>query len=236
MTPVFHLQRFETEAALADAVATDLVASVRAGLVRTIALSGGRMAAPLFAALVTRTHQSGTVWAKVEWFWADERCVDPSRADSNYGVARAQLLDPLRIAAPRVHRIRGELDPAEAAAAAERTLAEVADSGPGGMPRLDLVWLGMGEDGHVASLFPPVAPESGSSPRVYRPVAGPKPPTTRVTLSFEALAAARSVWVVVAGPGKRSAFQSALAGTVTLPLGRLLSLRTMTRIYAAVSD
>ena len=115
-------------------------------------------------------------------------------------------LGPLGIPAHHIHRIRGETPPGAAAAQAETELRDLAPPGQGGQPVLDLVFLGMGEEGHVASLFPGEPPEIVASPAVYRPVTASKPPPRRITLGYPAIAAARQVWVLAAGPGKDQAF------------------------------
>ncbi len=144
--------------ALAEAAAAQFVQTATQALAHrdrwAVALSGGstpqaayqRLAAPDFAGQID--------WARVHFFWGDERCVPPDHPESDYGMARAALLDHIPIPAANVHRMRGELDPAEAAAHYQTEL-----KGFFGLayPRFDLVWLGLGEDGHTASLFPGTA-------------------------------------------------------------------------------
>jgi 6-phosphogluconolactonase len=221
----YELLEFGNDAELARAAAVGWVESVGSGSVRRLALSGGRVAAPFYRECVANSRRERVSWGEVDIFWADERCVGPEDGASNYGVARRQLLGPLGLAPERVHRIRGELEPGEAAAAAEKELRGVG----GGV--LDLVILGMGEDGHVASLFPPVTDVPGGVGRLYVAVLGPKPPPWRVTLTYGALAAAREVWVLVSGAGKAGALGRALAGDGTLPLGRVLAERSLTRFW-----
>ena len=95
----------------------------------------------------------------MDFFWGDERCVPPNHPDSNYRLADDALLRPLGIGPERLHRIYGELEPAVAARAAEAELRAAGPVPPTEQPVLDLVLLGMGEDGHVASLFPDAPPE-----------------------------------------------------------------------------
>ena len=99
-----------------------------------------------------------------------------------------------------------------------------------GQPELDLVFLGMGEDGHVASLFPKDT-EALETPAVYRAVTGPKPPPRRITLGYPALAAAREVWVLASGLGKQEVLQSSLAPSGDTPLARVLKSRSNTEIF-----
>jgi 6-phosphogluconolactonase len=166
----------------------------------------------------------------VHFHWGDERCVPPEHADSNYKLAQTALLDPAGIALEQRHRLRGELPPDEAARLAEAELARVTGTASGRVPVLDLVFLGMGEDGHVASLFPG-APESVvTSPRWVIPVIGPKPPPQRLSLTFQVLAAAKEVWVLASGVGKEEALRESLRLGGSTPLAHLLSLRSHTRI------
>lgn len=140
------------------------------------------------------------------------------------------MLDPAGIAVEQQHRLRGELPPNEAAHLAEVELARVTGTASGSLPVLDLVFLGMGEDGHVASLFPG-APESVvSSSRWVIPVIGPKPPPQRLSLTFQVLAAAKDVWVLASGVGKEEALKESLRIGGNTPLAQLLSLRSQTRI------
>ena len=113
---------------------------------------------------------------------------------------------------------------------AEVELARVTGTASGSVPVLDLVFLGMGEDGHVASLFPG-APESVvSSSRWVIPVIGPKPPPQRLRLTVQVLAAAKEVWVLASGVGKEEALKESLRIGGNTPLAQLLSLRSHTRI------
>src|SRR5262245_34381694 len=161
-----------------------------------VALSGGRIANDFFKEIGARASRNHGI-RQAHFFWADERCVPPDHADSNYRVARELLLEPLQVEPSHVHRIRGEDEPAKAAAAAAEELLRVAAGAPR-QPLLDWVFLGMGEDGHVASLFPGAEPKPG----IYYSVTGPKPPPRRITLSYDVLAAAREVWVLASGSGK----------------------------------
>jgi 6-phosphogluconolactonase len=104
-----------------------------------------------------------------------------------------------------------------------------------GRPALDLVLLGMGEDGHVASLFPDAAPEVVRSQAFYLPVVGPKPPPRRLSLSYRAIAAARQVWVLASGPGKEEALRESLSPQGRTPLGRVLQSRPRTLILTDIA-
>src|SRR5262249_22411813 len=152
-----------------------------------VALSGGSTPRALYRRLTKPPHRGAIPWDSVRFFFGDERCVPPGDDRSNYRMAREALFNPLRIAPRRVFRVRGEADPARAAREYERLLrAHV----PGRPPRLDLVLLGLGEDGHTASLFPGTpALTEGKRLAVENP--GPRPGEPRITLTYRAIDSAR---------------------------------------------
>ena len=144
-------------------------------------------------------------WSKVHAFFGDERSVPPDHEDSNYRMAREALLSHVPVGS--VHRMRGEMEPREAAALYEKELEEFF----GGPPVLDLVLLGIGEDGHTASLFPDTpALDARDRWAVENPVE--KLNTTRLTLTFPAVDAARKVAFLAAGEGKAEALEEILEG------------------------
>ena len=203
-------------------------ASAAGGQPFHVALPGGRVAGRFMAAAQALGVSRGTRWGHVQFHWGDERCVPPDHADSNYLLAQTALLDPAGIPVDHRHRLRGELPPEEAAHLAEVELARVTGTPASGVPVLDLVFLGMGEDGHVASLFPG-APESvTNSEHWVLPVIGPKPPPQRLSMTFRALAAAKEVWVLASGAGKEEALAQSLRPGGTTPLAHLISLRERT--------
>jgi len=198
----------------------------------SVALSGGRIAREFFVALSRAAFGAPGFWDGVDFFWADERCVPPDHPESNFALAHQLLLGPAGVPPGRIHRIRGELDADQAARLASAELQRVVTVGEDGLPVLDWVFLGMGEDGHVASLFPgDPAPEANE---LYRAVIAPKPPPRRITLSYAVLAAARQVWVLISGPGKEAALRASLTANGTTPLARVLQRRSYTRIYTDV--
>ena len=134
--------------------AAELVAALsreRAQSSFTVALAGGSTPRPLYQALAAPPYARSVDWARWQVFWGDERCVPPGHQESNYRMAREALLDRVPVPAGQVHRVRGEADPQEAAAEYEAAVRRVLG---GGRPAFDLVLLGMGDDGHTASLFP----------------------------------------------------------------------------------
>jgi 6-phosphogluconolactonase len=210
--------------ALARAAADELVAIARDAIaargVCHVALSGGSTPRRMFAELATR-GAAALAWTQVELWWGDERTVPPDHPDSNYGMARAALIDPLGLAGTRVHRIEGERPPDDAARAYERALVAAL----GAPPVLDLVLLGLGPDGHVASLFPgsPALAETArwvvANP-VDSPVAHGK--TVRITLTVPAINAARHVRVLVAGADKADTLAQVIDGPADrLPAQRI---------------
>ena len=197
-----------------DIVVADDPARVVAERLAQLAADGGSVVLTGGSTPRLAYEQAATLapdWSRVEVYWGDERCVPPDDERSNYRLVRETLLDRLA-APPQVRRVQGELPPAEAAARYDAELDGVA---------LDLVLLGIGEDGHTASLFPgsPALDE-----RERRAVAGPaglEPFVERVTLTLPAIAAAASVVFLVTGAGKAEAARRAFAdGGVPASLAR----------------
>jgi len=191
------------------AEAADLFVRIveRAGECAGVALSGGRTPAGLFAALLDRAPAPWPGWGKIHIFFGDERCVPPDHPDSNYALAKRLLLDPIGIAPARVHRMRGEAaDPEEAAREYERDLTALF---PGG--RLDLIVLGMGADGHTASLFPGTA-ALREERRLVVANRIERPATWRITFTLPALRRARNLLFLVTGEEKADAVARAIEG------------------------
>ncbi len=203
----------------------------------SVALSGGRITKDFFQELVAQVRGNsgrfGKVLNGVHFFWADERCVPPTDAESNYAMARELLFEPLKIPEAQIHRLRGEGPEPEALREAISAICKVAPMS-NEQPVLDMIFLGMGEDGHTASLFPGETEAVMNDAAVYRVVTAVKPPPRRMTLGYSAIAAARDVWVLISGKGKEEALKKTLAPTPTTPLGRVMNLRKQTRIYTDV--
>jgi 6-phosphogluconolactonase len=216
---------YASDADLAKAAASDFINLVRSRKPLTVALSGGRIAKTFFDEIVSQVRNRHVEFTNVDFYWADERCVPPSDPESNFLLANEHLFQPLKIGEQRIHRLKGELAPAVAVEHAAEEL-----SGP-----LDLVILGMGEDGHVASMFPntPDAIKQSTAPFVNI-ANSPKPPPNRLSLTYAALAAAKDVWVLASGSGKQAALKESLAVKGSTPLARVLSSRTHSTVYTDV--
>jgi 6-phosphogluconolactonase len=202
-----------------------------------LSLAGGSTPRPAYVLLAGLLED----WSAVELWYGDERCVPPEDPESNHQLVASSLLAGLPGApvGPREHRILGELGP-EAAARAYKTQlrARVAPAEEGGLPTLDVALLGLGEDGHTASLFPGFPEVDDDSGALCLPVRdAPKPPPERVTLSLPVLRAARCSLLLVTGAGKASALAAVLAGPDSrLPASLLASERLLVVADAAAAD
>lgn len=174
----------------------------------TVALAGGSTPRATYALLAAEEVD----WPSVHVFWGDERCVPPDHPDSNYRLAREALLDHVPLTTGNVHRIRGEISPEEAAADYERTLRSFFARRPEGpTARFDLILLGMGEDGHTASLFPGTAALHEQTRWVVAHYVD-KLRAWRVTLTPVVINAAAQVTFIVAGAGKAERLREVLTG------------------------
>lgn len=199
-----------------------------------VALSGGRIAKNFFSEIVRQSAQlPHGLFDDVHFFWADERCVPPGDPESNYNIARQLLFEPLKIPASQIHRLRGE---GPEPLALREAVVDILKAAPvaDGQPVLEMVFLGMGEDGHVASLFPGEPEAVVKDEAVYRAVSAVKPPPRRITLGYAAIEAARDVWVVVSGTGKEVALRESLSPTGKTPMARVLQARTETKVFTDV--
>jgi 6-phosphogluconolactonase len=203
------VQLHETPEGLAEAAARAFVESAAEAIAErgrfAVALAGGSTPKATYEVLA-RDHSQDVDWPNVHVFFGDERPVPPDHGDSNYRMAREALLDHAPVGS--VHRMRGELPPDEAAASYERDLEQFFE---GEFPVLDLVMLGIGPDGHTASLFPETA-ALGVTDRLVIANPVPKLDTTRLTLTVPVLNAAREVCFLVAGAGKAEALAEIMEG------------------------
>jgi 6-phosphogluconolactonase len=165
----------------------------------------------------------------VEWWFGDERCVPADDPDSNFRLVSESLLRLAAIPAERVHRLRGELPPQEGADAYAEELRAGVPADGSGIPVLDIAFLGLGEDGHTASLFPS-DPSLDVLDRLAVPVVAVKPPPNRITLTLPVFRAARSVVILATGTGKRDAVTRLLAGPDPHTPSSLLDPATLTLV------
>jgi 6-phosphogluconolactonase len=197
----------DTPEAVAASAAAEIAKALGQGS-RTLVLAGGTTPRRCYELL----SELEVTWGRVTVLFGDERCVPPDHADSNYRLAREALLD--KVAPATVHRIAGELGPDEGASEYSRVLAPLVP--------LDVVLLGIGEDGHTASLFPGATTlkAKGWAVGVRN---SPKPPPERVTLTLQALRGARHVIILATGAGKAQAVALAKRGEV--PSGMIAGAR-----------
>ncbi len=216
----FHLEVLPTAERAADAAARRFVLvadnAIRARGECVVALSGGSTPQGMYRKLAGESWASSLDWSRIQVLWGDERCVRPDHEASNYRMAREALLDHVPIPPVNVHRIHGEDDPAGAAAAYERVLRHMLRT-PSGPPRatpgrrIDLVLLGLGEDGHTASIFPgSIAVHE--DPRWVRPAEPAGASTQRVTLTPLLINAAAEVAFLVVGTAKAAIVRHVLEG------------------------
>lgn len=178
----------------------------------TVVLSGGSTPRSLYALLAEEARYRDRVsWRATHFFWGDERSVPPDHPDSNFRMASSAMLSKLDLRPENIHRIRGELPASEAAQDYEDRLRRFFALGEGQVPNFDLVLLGMGADGHTASLFPGSDAVRERKRLVLAPWI-PKLASFRITLTPPALNGAELVAFLVAGADKAVALQAALEG------------------------
>ena len=227
MSPVDVLRHPSAEA-LAEAAAGRLITTVVEAQADTgdasICLTGGRIGTAVLAAVAQSPARSAVDWGRIDLWWGDERFLPSGDPERNETGARAVLIDRVRIDPARVHPMPapeasgGDADAAAAAYARElATHARPEDHAQ--VPSFDVLMLGIGPDGHVASLFPeqPALHDSRTCTAVR---GAPKPPPMRITLTLPAICSARQVWILAAGAEKAGAVRMALsegAGSFQVP-------------------
>jgi len=210
---------------LAEAVAartiTRLADALSASGQAHLVLTGGGIGTKVQAALAAAPARDAVDWTRVDFWWGDERFVPVGDPDRNETGARAALLDHISVDPARVHTINGPDGPDgdDVEAAAARYAAELAVASAGAVvaadgalvPAFDILMLGIGPEGHVASIFPE-SPAAYAGGQVVSVRNSPKPPPTRISLTFGAIQAAREVWILASGAEKAEAVARALAG------------------------
>ena len=243
--PVVVVHRDPT--VLADAVAARLITRLvdvqAARGSGSVVLTGGGVGIATLAAIASSPARAAVDWSRLDVWWGDERYVPPGDSERNETQARAALLDRVPVDPARVHPMLADDGVTAPEQAAERYADELAAASRpedhGEVPSFDVLLLGVGPDGHVASLFPG-EPALYERERAVVAVRGaPKPPPTRITLTLPAIQSATEVWLVAAGEEKASAVRLALAGAgdVQVPAagarGRQRTLWLLDRAAAA---
>lgn len=178
----------------------------------TLALSGGSTPRALYQRLAKPPYDARLPWPRLHLFWGDERCVSPQHEESSFRLANDLLLKHVPVPPENIHRVEGERDPHEAAEAYAQTLARYAANGLA-WPRFDLVLLGLGDDGHTASLFPgPITSFEKRRPTLVVTADYQGRPARRVTLTPLVFNDARHILFLVAGASKAEAVRAVLKG------------------------
>jgi 6-phosphogluconolactonase len=224
-----RLEVFADPATLARRVADWLLSSAeqKAGSF-AVALSGGSTPKQLYETLAREPFLSAFPWSRAHWFFGDERFVPPEDSRSNYRMAREALLGRAPIPPGNIHPIPTEgLDPAAAASRYEQTLQAyyAADRFDAGRPLFDVTLLGLGPDGHTASLFPGTS-VLGERQRWVAPVIGAKP-EARITLTYPALDMSAEAAFLVTGEDKQAILRRLIAGDGELPAAHIRAQRNL---------
>ena len=209
MTPILRVLPDAATLALAAAGEFTRVASASKGPFR-VALSGGSTPKAFHALLSdeTKPFRARIPWERLHFFWGDERCVPPDHPESNYRMALETLLSKVPVPAGQIHRIQGELANADQAADLyEETLLREFDT----LPRFDWIFLGMGPDGHTASIFPGTS-ALVEQKKLVTSVWVPEKAAHRVTLTLPVLNAGKKVVFVVSGADKAEAARQVIEG------------------------
>lgn len=187
-----------------------------------VALSGGGTPKRVYPLLLEPGRVDAVDWSSVEFFWGDERSVPPDHPESNFGVAYGMLISQLPNVRPdRIHRMPAEAPDIDAAALSHESELRLAFGARGSdPPAFDLIWLGVGADGHTASLFP----ESEALDETERwvvPSRAPSQEAWRMTFTFPVLNAARQVIIVATGEEKEEVVHAIQAGATDFPVARV---------------
>lgn len=204
-----EIQIYPTRQEAAEALAEQFTEWAREGSLEHIALSGGSTPG-LWYSVLAEDYWYRLFWRHIHYYWSDERCVPADDPESNYGMAWARILSHLPIPEDHIHRIRGEEDPdAEARRYADLLAGQLPREN--GLPRFDLILLGMGEDGHTASVFPEQA-GLWDAPELCAVARHPQSGQQRITLTGGIINNAARVVMLVTGAAKAVRVQEILAG------------------------
>jgi 6-phosphogluconolactonase len=204
---------FPDPSAVAVAFARDLATWINTQPQKkiSIALSGGSTPKLLFS-LWSSDETPKVDWNRVHFFWGDERCVPPDHGDSNYGVVKQLFFDPMDILQANIHRVLGENDPVEERARYEHEIKSHVEVDDNGIPKFDLVILGMGADGHTASIFPHES-ELLHSSRFVEVATHPQSGQKRLTLTGPVINRANKVVFLITGSDKAAVLTQVLHET-----------------------
>ncbi|TNF69812.1 MAG: 6-phosphogluconolactonase [Gammaproteobacteria bacterium] len=209
------LKIFETTHRLIQQTVDDLVKLTLDDTKAVIhwALSGGSTPKEIFKALAEPANLEKINWEKIHFWWVDERCVPEDNSESNYGQAKKLLLSHLDIAEDQIHRVKGELPPPQAAIEYIHEIKSHINHYDHNIPVFDLIWLGMGDDGHTASLFPEYFISSDQN---WVTVANhPQTGQLRVTLTLPVLNYAKQITFIVTGASKAEMLKTIFSGSET---------------------
>lgn len=201
----------EVAQSAAELFTSSVVAAANARGIARVAISGGTTPKAMFALLASDAFAKRVPWDKLDLYWVDERCVGPEDADSNYRMTKEALLSKVPLAEDRIHRMEGELEPEEAAARYEAAIRNGFRLEGAETPTFDLVLLGMGDDGHTASLFPHT---EALNDMTHIVVANhvPQKDTWRITLTWPVINQGREVAFLIEGAGKAQVLHDVFEG------------------------
>lgn len=176
----------------------------------TVALSGGSTPKGLYELLATAEYRKRLDWSRIHFFWGDERCVPPDYPESNFRMVQESLLSKIQIPSENIHRMMGEKEPGQAATEYEEHLRQFFHLPRGGVPQFDVIFLGLGEDGHTASLFPG-SPALNEGNRLVATVYVEKSKTYRLTLTLAVINAGAQIIFLVTGQSKAAVVKEILS-------------------------
>lgn len=196
--------------AAAEMFTENVVAAAAARGVARVAISGGSTPKAVFE-LIAAEYREKIPWTQLQLFWVDERCVGPEDAESNFGMTRAAMLDKVPLPEGNIHRMEGELDPEEAASRYESEIRNTFKLEGAETPTFDLIVLGLGPDGHTASLFPHT---EGLDEMARICIANhvPQKDTWRMTLTWPVIVAGREVAFLIEGLEKAEMIRTVFTG------------------------
>jgi len=208
----------------ATQIAQILVRAYRLRGQALISLSGGSTPTGVYKVLAQSPYRDSVPWSKIHFFWGDERCVPPEDSESNYKNAYDNLLKNISVDPEKIHRIKGELSPEQAASEYAKVLSAFAENNHP-WPFFDVAVMGMGEDGHTASLFPGIYnPGEDDSTVIHVSAAYQDRPANRITLTPMVFNTSRNVIFLVVGEAKAEMLQKALIGEkdlLNIPVQRI---------------